>query len=82
MKVGVGGWRGWFLEYNQTEKFIEALLHQSHEAGVREGRDKMVALLGLWRPYFYRDKITEDDIKELLADINSLTTENQRKESK
>ena len=36
--------------------------------------EKCLAILALWRPYFYRDKITDEDIKEikkLLEDLKS-----------
>ena len=36
--------------------------------------EKCLATLALWRPYFYRDKITDEDIKEikkLLEDLKS-----------
>ena len=33
--------------------------------GIEEQKEKCLESLKLWRPYFYRDKITEEDIEEI-----------------
>ena len=33
--------------------------------GIKEEKEKCLELLKLWRPYFYRDRVTGEDIEEL-----------------
>ena len=33
--------------------------------GIKEEKEKCLESLKLWRPYFYRDKINQNDIEEL-----------------
>ena len=49
------------VEIGKRPEWFDELVIKIHQEAIR----KCLEALKLWRPYFYRDKITEEDIKEL-----------------
>jgi len=62
-----------YSELSETEKESDrketrnylSLFHSQINLILEQEKEKFIESLKLWRPYFYRDKITEEDIEEL-----------------
>ncbi len=49
---------------------MKKALSEAHEAGKREGLTKSQVEVLLWRPVMHRDKVSEEDVKVILDNID------------
>ena len=56
--------------WNVLQELQEIMINKAYEAGKREGLTKSQVEVLLWRPVMHRDKVSEEDVKVILDNIN------------